>query len=57
MSLKAMSSLAENHEARWFGVSGLFVGIVLNIALHARPYNFGGIAGGLLSALLVYLLT
>jgi len=44
----------KNRELGWFCAGGVYVGVVLNVALHVRPYNVGGISGGVLSAVLVY---
>ncbi|MFB3814774.1 MAG: hypothetical protein ACE14L_11760 [Terriglobales bacterium] len=41
-------------ERLWFAVTGVAVGLMLNIALHARVLDLGGMAGGLLAALLIY---
>lgn len=54
MTSKAISSLMKNRELGWFCAGGVYVGVVLNVALHVRPYNVGGISGGVLSAVLVY---
>lgn len=43
-------------EWKWFIGSGVVVGILFNIALQARPYDLGGLAGGVLSAILIYLM-
>ncbi len=43
-------------EWKWFIGSGVVVGVLFNIALQAHPYDLGGLAGGVLSAILVYLM-
>ncbi|MEN6438796.1 MAG: hypothetical protein ABFD97_09450 [Syntrophobacter sp.] len=43
-------------EWKWFIGSGVVVGVLFNVALQARPYDLGGLAGGILSAVLIYLM-
>lgn len=43
-------------EWKWFVGSGIVVGVLFNMALQARPYDLGGLAGGVLSAVLIYLM-
>ena len=43
-------------EWKWFIGSGVVVGVLFNLALQASPFELGGLAGGVLSAVLLYLL-
>ncbi len=43
-------------EWKWFIGAGVVVGVLFNVALQSSPYDLGGLAGGVLSAVLIYLL-
>lgn len=56
MKIETLQQELKKSEWKWFVGSGLIVGVLFNIALQARPYEPGGLAGGVLSAILIYLL-
>jgi hypothetical protein len=56
MKARFMTTLLRNRELGCFTVCGFFVGVLLNVALHARPYDLGGISGGVLSSIMIYFL-
>ncbi len=56
MNREILLQKVREHEWKWFIGAGVAVGVLFNIALHARPYDLGGLAGGVLSAVLIYLL-
>jgi hypothetical protein len=56
MNREMLRQKVKEREWKWFIGSGVVVGVLFNVALHARPYDLGGLAGGVLSAVLIYLL-
>jgi hypothetical protein len=56
MNREMLRQKVKESEWKWFIGSGIVVGVLFNLALHARPYDLGGLAGGVLSAVLIYLL-
>jgi hypothetical protein len=54
--MEMLRQIIKKSEWKWFIGSGLVVGVIFNIALHARPYDLGGLLGGVLSAVLIYIL-
>jgi hypothetical protein len=43
-------------EWKWFIGAGVVVGILFNLAFKSNPFDPGGLTGGLLSAILIYLM-
>jgi hypothetical protein len=56
MNMEKLSQKMKESEWKWFIGSGLVVGILFNLALQAGPFDLGGLTGGVLSAVLIYLL-
>lgn len=56
MNIEKFRQKMKESEWKWFIGSGVVVGVLFNLALQAGPFELGGLAGGVLSAVLVYLL-
>jgi hypothetical protein len=56
MNREMLRRKVRESEWKWFIGSGVVVGVLFNVALQSRPYDLGGLSGGVLSAVLIYLM-
>jgi hypothetical protein len=56
MNREKLRQKMQESEWMWFVGSGVVVGVLFNLALKSGPFELGGLAGGVLSAVLIYLL-